>query len=512
MQESQTRHDKTKAGTGVRIAASALVVWAAVVLTLWPTHGRTLGWDEVDYVQAARKGVAANALERDSLSASEFYRFARSKQAGGEPVLPAGYDEAKDPFLLRHFHPPLAIYMTSVVASVIGAEDERAYRAAQLLGALVFIVTLLLSYRWLTESPTWAGLLIVSALAYWLSLVLFASLAMHGWMAVWTVAASAFASRWISVRGMRVGLLLCVCLAFSLLTLETGVVALAGVFVSLALWGRVAPTLRSRELWRDTAVGVVIVALVVVALWPGAVLKISLAKALAMHVYRVRLGQEYAAVGEKAGRVYSSLYAPMLLALAACAWLFATQRAGIRRWGAFFVLGAISLLVMVKFAVSPMYLAPGLAPFACLAGYACDRFGSARARAFVAAFALVVVAASPLLWLPPGGGDPVRGNIRLLREKLRGREALVDGANIYGYYLGDSYTIRPATVSYDGRTLSLRERGKYEAVTPATVAGKVVVLVARTHEPYPLERELLGGCSRQDGKALRVYDCATGGH
>lgn|GEM_PF-6478714 len=499
------------AGANAVLVAPALVVWAAVVLTLWPSHGRTFNWDEVDYAQAARAGVVANAFERGSLSATEFYRLARAKQTGVEPSLPAGYDEAKDPFLLRHFHPPLLIYLTSVASDAFGAHDERAFRVVQLLGALAFVVTILLSYRWLSVSPTWAGLLIVSTVAYWLSLLLFASLSMHGWLGVWMVACCALTARWLNGRYARVGILLCVSLALSVLTLETGLVTLFGVFVSLALWGQSSPTLRSRTLWRDALTGAALTALVVFALWPGSALKISLAKTFAMHAYRFRAGSESALAGERAGWVLSALYAPLLVALGASAFLLARLRAESRRWGAFFVLGLTNILAMSKLAFSPMYFAPGLAAFACLAGYACDRLASSRLRALAAAVALAAVATSPFFWTPPSGNDPTRGNIALLREKLRGREAFVDGANIYGYYLGDSYNVRPVAVSYDGRTLSTRERGKYEAVGAREVAGKVVVLLARTDALYPLERELLGGCSRQDGDAMRVYDCAPVG-
>jgi len=511
MQQTPTDRSRSRVGSLVVLAASAIVVWAAVVLTVWPSHGRTFNWDEVDYAVAAEAGVLGNALERGSLSATEFYRFAKSKQGGGEPVLPVGYDEARDPFLLRHFHPPLVVYLTSVVSAFGGARDERVLRSGQLLGALALVIFMLAAYRGLSQPPTWAGLLIVSILTYWLSLILFSSLSMHGWMAVWIVAASALTARWLGGRERWAGVLLCVCMALSLLTLETGLANLLGVVISLALWGRRSPELRGRALWKDVAIGACITALVVVALWPGVVFKISMAKTFAMHAYRIRLGDEYAVVGEKAGKIFSVLYAPTLLALAAGALLFATVRADIRRWGAFLIIGSVNLLLLVKFAISPSYLAPGLAPFACLAGYACDRLSSPRARVLVAAVALLTVAASPLFWLPPSGDDPAMRNVEWFKEKLRGREALVDGANIYGYYLGDAYSVRPALISYDGKTLYVRRDGRYEAVGADEVTGKVVVLLSRTAKLYPLEQDILRGCSREDGESVRLYDCGAGG-
>ena len=52
------------------IARAGLLVVAGVLATalLWRPHGGLLGWDEVDYVNAARLGAWTNGLERGSMT------------------------------------------------------------------------------------------------------------------------------------------------------------------------------------------------------------------------------------------------------------------------------------------------------------------------------------------------------------------------------------------------------------------------------------------------------------
>jgi len=102
--DQRGRPGPSLAATVAAVALSAL----CSVLLLWPQHGRALNWDEVDYVSAAREGVVTNLWERGSLSVPAYVRFAYDKVRHREPHLPAGYQEAEDPFRLRHGHSPVA--------------------------------------------------------------------------------------------------------------------------------------------------------------------------------------------------------------------------------------------------------------------------------------------------------------------------------------------------------------------------------------------------------------------
>src|SRR5262249_25154629 len=95
------------------------------------------------------------------------------------------------------------------------------------------------------------------------------------------------------------------------------------------------------------------------------------------------------------------------------------------------------------------------------------------------------------------------------RQTLRGREVLADGGHIYRHYLGPEYAIRSITVPYDGKSLLVRENGTYRPLTPAEIAGRVVLIQASRKEFLGKEgeRALLGACRQQDRATLRLYDC-----
>ncbi len=77
-----------------------------------------LNWDEVDYANAARKGILVNAIEAQSLSFKQFVMLSLLKKNKedekiGSLNLP---EESEDIFLLRHFHPPFPVYYWHIFA------------------------------------------------------------------------------------------------------------------------------------------------------------------------------------------------------------------------------------------------------------------------------------------------------------------------------------------------------------------------------------------------------------
>jgi hypothetical protein len=304
---------------------------------------------------------------------------------------------------------------------------------------------------------------------------------------------------------------LCAVLALALLTLETGLLVWVVALLCLALWRPPAGTGGKRVFpWREAAAGLALAGLCVLMAWPGAVLKISLVKIPALYLYRVLSGgAEYAGVQERQSALLTTLLPMLVLAPLAGAWLWRVDRAGLRRWGPFVVMGGVYGLVLARFALVPQYLLPALAPLICVVGSAADRLPSPRAAAAVVAAMGVLLLISWSAWLPPAPDAALRTDLRWLGETLRGREVLADAGHIYQHYLGPSYAIRPLTVPYDGNSLTLREGGKYRALTPADVAGKVVIVQASRREFLGREgeRALLGACGQQDRPTVRVYDC-----
>ena len=314
----------------------------------------------MDYANAGKLGVFANAVDRGSLSPSQFVRFSLAKISGETPALPEDYDTTRDPFLLRHYHPPLFIYLVSAVSHF---ESERAIRSVQLLGALAFILVVLSSYWSLSASPRWCGLLLVSLLALWMSLMLFENLSFHGWEAVWTVSSAALLSRWLSdERGPPWGILLCISLVFVFLTLEIGVVVWVASVLCIFIW----PPSKFRGedgkfAWSLLVRGAAFALLLVVMVWPGSIVKVSFLKIPSLYLYRIWLGEEYASVSGNLPSLLN-LFAPILtLGPMALLWLLVYHRNDTPRWGPFLVLGGCYGLSIVSFALRPIYLLPALA-------------------------------------------------------------------------------------------------------------------------------------------------------
>lgn len=303
---------------------SSLAVWLAVVVLLWSHHGSLLSWDEVDYVNAAGFGVAANAFERGSLSPLDFAQFALSKATKGESFLPPGYDQQRDPFILRHYHPPFVVFLLAVLPQV---ESERVVRSVQLLGALLLIVTMVLAYRSIAGPTGWSGMILVSALPLWMSRLAFGSLFFHWWEAIWvTITAALLAllgrSRGVGDTRLR--------LALALLTLETGLV----VWLGAVLWFLVSRWcgVRAGEsgfILRDLPLGLLVAALLVAMVWPGSFSKSSILKTVATRVYAVQLGKEYASVAY--GEIVRGLLPVVVLGAASLAWLLSSNRLDLRQ-------------------------------------------------------------------------------------------------------------------------------------------------------------------------------------
>ncbi len=479
-------------------------MWISVAIFLWPYHGALLTWDEVDYVNAAQLGVWANAIEKGSLTPLQFARLAKAKTSG-QTYLSQGYDESKDPFLLRHFHPPLVIYLESLILRPYGHPGERVVRSSQLCGALALIGALFLAYRSLGRQVQWPGMIVIALLAFWMCQSLFSSLQFHGWAAVWAVALSTVLFRWLDRFEASLAIAVSVSLALGALTLETAAILLVGIFVCLILW-RPRRMAVSRSSWWSGALVLTLTVLLVSLAWPGALLKLSPIKTLAMYLYRIRLGQEYAHINY---RSFLATLAPMLVLIPpAGAWLLFCDREHSRRWGPYVIIGAIYGLTMTKFAIGAYYLVAALAPFTVVIAFAADRLRSTWARTSIAAAVTILVGLSTFsAYRSRPQQDPLGQDLPWLRESLRGREILADGAHIFRYYLGDDYVIQTIVPSYDGKLLE-RTEGKYSPLSPREVSGKIVLVLNRgSNELKPSELDLLGHCSRRDGAFVRMYDC-----
>ena len=103
-----------------------------------------LEWDEVDYVNASKKGFSSNYFETDTLSFFDFVKLSNLKRLSKDDELDLFsqniVEEKEDLFYLRHFHPPIPIYFWSMFVGESANETDRNIRISSYIFSFFFIV------------------------------------------------------------------------------------------------------------------------------------------------------------------------------------------------------------------------------------------------------------------------------------------------------------------------------------------------------------------------------------
>jgi hypothetical protein len=484
-----------------------MVLAVAAAGILRSPHRTILNWDEVSYVTAARLGFGANAWDQGSLSPGALLAFIGSKRQHQTPQLPQGYEEERDPLLLRNLHPPFIVFL---VVPFARSSAEPLLRLGQLLGAWTLLGVLLLAHRWTSYRPTRMGQMTVGVLGLWAGRPLFCSIQCHGWMTIWTLASVVALGQWLRKRERAWGVAASVFLALTVVTLHTGLVVLAGAVVTVLILNRLDRRLRAR--WREVAVGGAIVWSAVLLLWPGSVAKLSLLRIFAQYAYLMSIGKEWA--GSRALLGQNSLALLPLLALlpALSWWVCARQRSAVARWVPAFVIGGLYAIPVVPHMVTPTYLLPALGALIPLVGWLVDSQPTRwRTHSVVGATCVLVVLSC---WATPvvNGEDAARReDLSWLESALRDHETLADGAHILRHYLGPNYRIRTIWVTYEGDALLLRERGEYRPLAPQDTGGRFVLIEAR-RPGFPASAQrirALAGCPLAVRRTVLLFDCTV---
>lgn len=488
-------------------ALLAVVLTVTLAFILRGPHRAVLNWDEVSYVNAARLGWWPNASDEGSLSPGALLAFIEAKWRHQASHLPRGYEEERDPLLLRNLHPPFIVFLVVPFAWSLA---EPVLRLGQLLGAWTLLAALLVAHRWTSSRPTRMGVLTVGVLGLWAGRLLFRSIQCHGWMTIWTLASVVALGRWLHKRERAWGVATSVFLALTVVTLHTGLVVLAGAVVAVLVLGRLDRRLRAR--WREVAVGGSIVSSAVLVLWPGSVAKLSLLRIFAQYAYLMNIGKEWA--GSRALLWRNSLaLLPLLAQLPALSWwVWARQRSGVARWGPAFVIGVLYAIPMVPHMVTPTYLLPALGLLIPLVGWLVDAQPTRPRRCVVGGAVFALVALS--WWATPIANREdaaQREDLSWLESALRDHETLADGAHILRHYLGPSYRIRTVWVNYESDALLLRERGEYRPLTPQDTGGRFVLIWARRPGFLASTQRIpaLAGCPLAVRHTVLLFDCTT---
>ncbi len=491
-------------------------VLLAVVLTVaaagiqWNPHRTILNWDEVNYVTAARLGFGANAWDEGSLSPRALLAFIGAKRQHQASQLPQGYEEERDPLLLRNLHPPFIVYL---VVPFAWYSSEAVLRVGQLLGAWALLGVLLLAHRWTSYRPTRMGQMTVGVLGLWAGRLLFSSIQCHGWMTIWTLASVVALSKWLHKREWAWGVAASVFLALTVVTLHTGLVVLVGAVVTVLILNRV--DLRFRARCREVAVAGAVAWSGVLLLWPGSVAKLSLLRIFAQYAYLMRIGKEWAGSRALLGQNALALLPLLALLPAVTWWVWARQRSAVARWVPAFVVGVLYAIPVVPHMVTPTYALPAFGSLIPLMGWLVDSQTTRwRTHSVVGATCLLVALscwATPVVNREDAGR---REDLSWLQLTLRDHETLADGAHILRHYLGPTYRIRTIWVTYEGDALLLRKGGEYLPLTPQDTVGRFVLIEARRRGfPASAQRiRALAGCSLAVRSTVLLFDCTVRTH
>lgn len=477
----------------MRILAPVLAV--ALALCLWPLHGALLDWDEVGYVHSGRLGFFANYLELGTLGYGDFQEFVQAKREKRPPTLPADYDEETSPIMARHIHPPLVAYLLSFVG---GSNDERVLRGIQLLGAFALGLALMFAHRVLSREQTWLGSLVIGISSLWIGVFLFAEISFHGWTAVFVATSAALTVKYLDDPTRKNLRWLGASIAFSALALQTG------AFVFIAVIG----CLLAHKQLKNSVRLTVIVGVVFLVCWPGAVLTSAFLRIPAQYAYAIARGEEYAAVGSKATGVWTAISPMLFLVPIALGILWKYARPELRRIAPMLVVGIIYTLALTKFAIAPRYLLPGMAALAPIVALAADKLPRAILFRAPAALAVVLAFVLTLSVRPTAEHDPpLRHDLAWLRENLGDRPAFMQGGHIYRHYLDEKQAIR--SIRVDRNSLLVRDHGHYRPLGAADIAGTMIAVKKKRERSSTakIPEELLASCEKTELEQIVVYEC-----
>jgi hypothetical protein len=497
----------------VRLFAAFLCSAAAFLALDFRVLSAPYDWDEVDYVQASRLGLRANVWDDGSLSPREFVEFAMAKGRADAGAVPATYDEDADPLVRRHYHPPGIVALLSVVPI---DRPEWALRLLQVAGGLLLIATLLWGYATLSPLPGFFGLAWIGAVAAWGAGLGFGSIQFHGWQAICSTLLAVLAVEWLRNPQTRTAIAAGIVLGAAALTLETAAILAVGLLFAFVLAGSFVDR-RTRV--QGFALIVVVAVAVVAISWPGALVKVSILKIAALYAYRMHLGQEYADVPNRARTLLLTL-APAVLATLVVVWgrLWSVRRVRLQADSqpdatydatVLSVIGLSYILVLIPFALLPVYLLAGVAPLALAAACAIDTFQKQWIRWGTLGLGIGAILLSWNSSASERADRLKREDPRRLSAILNGRQAYVDGGHIYRFYLGSGVTIEPLTVAAGGQQLTVREHGAYRTLEPRDIRGSIVGL-QRGRIPAAQVPDTLRGCAdRGETETLRIFDCAS---
>jgi hypothetical protein len=246
-------------------------------------------YDEADYMYAASLGLAANYTDTPAQSFSDFVHTGlnRGRDASQRASLSEAVRASNDVNFYRHWHGPVAFYWW--MAARAGGLNEQGLRASMLAFHVMTLLAIYFGCLWILPglggrlaAVLCSGLYIFSYALVHTSL----EIAPHGVFVACFVISLILLAKAVQTgqaKYWRMGLAP-LALAFDTLEVALVLVATYGLFAWLERKRFFAGWTRSR-IWQWVGVSALLLALMIVALWPGALLKLAFVKAYAFMAY-----------------------------------------------------------------------------------------------------------------------------------------------------------------------------------------------------------------------------------
>jgi hypothetical protein len=248
-------------------------------------------YDEVDYIAAADLGIIANAFERGSLNLKSFILFGLSKISDAEESNDKTFEnlisEDSDPFLLRHFHPPLPVYYWSLFSklSIVGIAQDTFLKISGLVIYLIFCLTfmgVLKATGQKTEINKAQSLFLIIFFTSPLLINTSLNLNFHIFHSVACILFSYALVNYLKRSNNQDAYILGIAITFLILTIETWlVVVFFGIMIALLYQGRVF--FHAQRLLK--AIFSMVISILI--FWPGVLWTGGPLKSFGMHANRV---------------------------------------------------------------------------------------------------------------------------------------------------------------------------------------------------------------------------------
>ena len=256
----------------------ALLYSAFAALAWHQIPGVPYPYDEADYMFAASRGLRANYTDSPTMPIGEFVRtgLSRGRATGARTELSEQIRSSNDIVFYRHWHGPLYFYWLLSVSRF--SANPQIVRTAQLIfpilgGLLIWCGCL----RLLPDPCGWYAAILSTALYLWSEAVLRSpELAPHQLFALCSLGVLFLLAAMMKTGERRYWYGAVVCSALAACTLEVAFVPAIAVLI--------CGHLKRRELGTDlrfAAKSAALFLLTLLAIWPGAILRLSFLKAYA---------------------------------------------------------------------------------------------------------------------------------------------------------------------------------------------------------------------------------------